>query len=168
MIIWLKVNVCVIEFVLAHLAEPVGEDDEAKEGEEGGEGVLEHVGADCVGGDLVGLLEGVDGDESDQADGEADDAHDGHVVRSQVEKLAQSVHVLCGGKQVGVQRADELESGDGDHVPAAIAPQRIDRAVSEQVQRYVLDEAKVMNPLGRLLVITWQRLLDKWSRLLAI
>ena len=46
MVVWLKVNVLIIQLVLAHRVEGLGEGDECEEGEQSGEGVLEQIGAD--------------------------------------------------------------------------------------------------------------------------
>ena len=100
MIVWLEIDVYIIKLVLTHLPEEVSEDDQRQEGEQGREGVLEQVRADCVRGDLIGLLEGVEGYKSDESDWCADDAYDGQVRGAQTEQRDKLCQVLRRGQEV--------------------------------------------------------------------
>ena len=126
MIVRLEIDINVIKLILAHLPEEVGEDDQCQEGEQGREGVLEQVRADCVRRDLISLLEGVKGNKGDESDWCADDANESQVRGAPAEQRGKLLHVLSRGQEVRVDRTDQLKGRYHNHVPAAVAPKIID------------------------------------------
>ena len=121
---------------------------------------------------MIGLLEGIEGDKGDESDWRADDAYEYQVRRAQTEQRDKLFHVLRRGQEVWVGRTDQLKSRDRDHVPAAVAPQIIDRGIDEQVKCHIsqtadFDESKEGASQLDLLVFPWKCRLDKRSRLLS-